>query len=360
MKEGWEIKKLSEVCEKIFAGGDKPINYSKIKTNKNKIPIYANGVKDKGLYGYTNYAKVIKPSITISARGTIGYTEIRQHPFFPIVRLIVLIPIDNIINLEFLKYIVEYTNFSNSGTSIPQLTVPMVKNYLLPMPPLPEQKRIVKILDKAFAAIDKAVANTQKNLRNSKELFDSYLNKIFSSPGKDWEEKKLYECFKLKSGDGLTAKNMNQEGNIPVYGGNGIAGYHNEYNLSGSNVIVGRVGALCGNVRCINENIWLTDNAFKVIDIKYDFDNSFLTYLLNFKDLKRFARQAAQPVISNSSLQYVILNFPNSIEEQKQIVKKLDDLLSETKKLESIYQQKLKDLEELKKSILQKAFEGEL
>lgn len=70
-------------------------------------------------------------------------------------------------------------------------------------------------------------------------------------------------CLKLKSGDALTAKNM-IPGKYPVYGGNGIAGYHNDFNLSGKHIIIGRVGALCGNARFINEKIWLTDNAFKV------------------------------------------------------------------------------------------------
>lgn len=263
-----------------------------------------------------------------------------------------------------LKDIEDVTGYA----TVKHISSGQIKNIRFALPPLPEQTRIVKILDETFAAIDKAKANAEKNLQNSRELFDSYLNKVFApsassgqrNPGEDWEEKKLGECFKLKSGDGLTSKNMSREGNIPVYGGNGIAGSHNEYNLSGSNVIVGRVGALCGNARHINENIWLTDNAFKVINFKYEFDNSFLTYLLNYKNLKSYARQAAQPVISNSSLQDVKLYFPHFINEQKQIVKKLDGISSESKKLEAIYQQKLSDLEELKKSILQKAFDGEL
>ena len=172
--------------------------------------------------------------------------------------------------------------------------------------------------------------------------------------------KKLGECFKLKSGDNITSKMMLENGKFPVYGGNGIAGMYDNFNLSGSNVIVGRVGALCGNVRHIKDKIWLTDNGFKVTDCKYDFDHAFLAYLLNFKNLRSYARQAAQPVISNSSLEGVLLQFPKSKEEQKRIVSKLDGLSAETKKLEAIYKQKIADLEELKKSILQKAFEGEL
>jgi type I restriction enzyme S subunit len=236
----------------------------------------------------------------------------------------------------------------------------------VPFPPLPEQQRIVSILDEAFAAIAKAKANAEQNLKNAKELFESYLQGVFDPStssgqgnGEGWEEQLLEDCFKMKSGDNLTAKDM-IEGEYPVFGGNGIAGYHNDYNLSGSNVIIGRVGALCGNVRHITKNIWLTDNAFKVVNSNFDFDHSFLTYLLNHKDLRGYARQAAQPVISNSSLKDVVLRFPNSKTEQQTIVRQLDVLRAETQKLEALYQKKIADLEELKKSILQKAFAGEL
>jgi len=245
------------------------------------------------------------------------------------------------------------------GATVGTYTIIKAKSTKIPLPPLPEQQRIVSILDEAFAAIAKAKANAEQNLKNAKELFESYLQGVFEKKGDGWKEQLLEDCFKMKSGDNLTAKNMT-EGEYPVFGGNGIAGYHNEYNLSGSNVIIGRVGALCGNVRHITEKIWLTDNAFKVVDFKFDFDHSFLTYLLNYKDLRSYARQAAQPVISNSSLKDVVLNFPKSIETQKTIVRQLDALRAETQKLEAVYQKKIADLEELKKSILQKAFAGEL
>jgi type I restriction enzyme S subunit len=125
----------------------------------------------------------------------------------------------------------------------------------------------------------------------------------------DWISDKLSNCIKLKSGDGLTAKDMTL-GDYPVFGGNRIAGYHNEFNQTGEHVIIGRVGALCGNVRYINENIWLTDNAFRISEFKYDFDLKFLYYFLNHVNLRSYARQTAQPVISNSSLKNVNLTIP--------------------------------------------------
>src|SRR5690606_2933419 len=270
-----------------------------------------------------------------------------------------------IFDTEFLYYLLSSPYVFNqfdylaAGSTVRNLNIALVSSVEVPIPPLPKQQRIVSILDRAFAAIAKAKANAEQNLKNAKELFESYLQEVFEKKGDGWEEQLLRNSFKLKSGDNLTAKKM-VEGEFPVFGGNGIAGYHNEFNLSGSHVIVGRVGALCGNVRHINENIWLTDNAFKIVDFKYDFDHSFLTYLLNFKDLRSYARQAAQPVISNSSLQDVVLNFPTSKEEQKNIVRQLDALRAETQKLEAVYQKKIDDLEELKKSILQKAFSGQL
>lgn len=175
---------------------------------------------------------------------------------------------------------------------------------------------------------------------------------------KDWEIKKFAECFKLKSGEGLTSKMMNAKGVYPVFGGNGIAGYHDKYNLKGDNVIIGRVGALCGIVRNIKENIWLTDNAFRIVDFNYEFDPSFLTYLLNLKNLRDYARQTAQPVISNSSLKDLVLEFPKSLSEQKRIVAILDETFAAIDKAKANAEKNLQNAKELFESYLQNMFEN--
>lgn len=170
-----------------------------------------------------------------------------------------------------------------------------------------------------------------------------------------WVRRKLKDCFKLKSGDGLTAKKM-IPGDYPVFGGNSQAGTHNQFNLSGDNVIVGRVGALCGNARHITENIWLTDNAFKIVDKKYDFENDFLTYLLNYRNLRSLARQAAQPVISNSSLSDLELEFPLDVAEQKHIVAILDQVFADIEQARAKTEQNLRNARELFESYLQQVF----
>lgn len=222
LPKGWEIKKLGEVCDKIFAGGDKPKKFSKFSTDEFSVPIYANGEKNKGLYGYTDIAKINKSSITISGRGTIGYSEIRNEPFVPIVRLITLLPNTNIVDINFLHFGIKNIDFLNSGSSIPQLTVPMVKGYSIPLPPLPEQQRIVAILDKAFVAINKAKQNAQHNLKNAKELFENYLQGVFKNKGDDWAEKTLGKLTS-KLGDGLhgTPK-YNEDGEYYFINGNNL------------------------------------------------------------------------------------------------------------------------------------------
>jgi type I restriction enzyme S subunit len=179
--DDWEEKKLGELCE-VIAGGDVPKgNFSKIITKNHIVPIYANGEKKDGLYGYTNIARINEPSITVSARGTIGYSVKRTDPFFPVVRLIVLTPKDNtILDLDFLLLSIKKIDFTHSGTSIPQLTVPMVKDYNIHLPPLAEQKAIVQRLDSLRADTQRLESIYRDKLLNLEELRKSILQKAFS------------------------------------------------------------------------------------------------------------------------------------------------------------------------------------
>ncbi len=173
---------LSSTCNEIFAGGDAPRdNFSQTKTEKYKIPIIANAVKDNGLYGYTDLIRVSKPSVTIAARGSgTGHTEIRNEPFFPIVRLIVLIPNTEMVTLEFLKYSIQNLEILSSGSAIPQLTVPMIKEYSIPLPLIPKQETIVKKLDTLNVETKKLETIYHQKLNDLEELKKSILQKAFS------------------------------------------------------------------------------------------------------------------------------------------------------------------------------------
>ena len=135
LPSGWEWCRLSQISNYIKAGGDKPKEFSTIKNEEYKIPVIANGKTNKGIMGYTNRATENNKCITVSGRGTIGYSCIREEPFCPIVRLIVICP-NSPIHIPYLHYVLQYFIEQGVGTSVQQLTVPMISPKVIPLPPL--------------------------------------------------------------------------------------------------------------------------------------------------------------------------------------------------------------------------------
>ena len=196
-KNNWAYEKIGDISEKILAGGDKPKVFSEVMTNECYIPVYANGVYNNGLCGYTNMPIIKDECITISARGTIGFCCIRTTPFVPIVRLIVVVPKSSIAN-KFLCYAFRNLNIEKNGGTIPQLTVPMIKGYVIPIPSLSEQSRIVEELDLLSNIIEKK----RQQLSELDNLAQSIFYDMFGDPvtnEKGWEVKPLkdnvYEMF---------------------------------------------------------------------------------------------------------------------------------------------------------------------
>ena len=150
----WCWTRLNNIVKSINAGGDKPKTFSKNITDKNTIPVISNGEKNEGVFGYTDKPVVCEKSLTISGRGTIGYSKIRIIPYVPIVRLLVLIPLMNT-NLEYLQISIQALIEKGVGTAVKQLTVPMIKPKLIPIPPLSEQVKILKIINKFIEIIEK-------------------------------------------------------------------------------------------------------------------------------------------------------------------------------------------------------------
>ena len=176
--EGWEEKTLKEVCKKISAGGDKPENFSKVITENCEVPIYSNGIENDGLYGYTDVPAITEEAITISARGTIGFICKRVKPYYPIVRLISAIPNDHI-NIDFMEYALKFMVPTGNGSSIPQLTVPMLKDKKVKYPSLPEQQKIVEKLDALQEQTKQLEAIYTQKIKECDELKQSILQKAF-------------------------------------------------------------------------------------------------------------------------------------------------------------------------------------
>ena len=145
---GVEFKKLVKIAE-ISAGGDVPKDrFSKNKDSKYKIPVISNGVGDNAILGFTDIAKISKPAVTVAARGTIGWAEYRNYQYFPVVRLLTIIPMDsNLLNTKYLYYCLQGKKYNLPTSGIPQLTIPKMLEIKIPLPPLPVQAEIVRILD---------------------------------------------------------------------------------------------------------------------------------------------------------------------------------------------------------------------
>lgn len=172
----WPLFKLKDVCKEITAGGDKPTHFSKEKTKELYIPVYANGVVSDGLQGYTDKAVVTETCVTISARGTLGFCVYHNTPFVPIVRLIVATPNEKV-DCKYLYYVLHLVKFVNEGASTPQLSVPKVAEYKIPLPPMDIQKKIVEECEKIDGEI-KSQMTTAKNLESQiTNLFNGIVGK---------------------------------------------------------------------------------------------------------------------------------------------------------------------------------------
>ena len=165
---------ITEICEDIFAGGDKPKSFSKTKTNDLIFPVYANGLENKGLVGYTNKYRVEKPSVTLSARGTIGFPIARNERFTPIVRLIVIIPKKEI-NVKYIEGTLKNIEINSSGSTIPQLTVPMVKKMRIPLPKIEIQEKIVLKIEKLEKNITELENKIAKIPKQKEAILKKYL-----------------------------------------------------------------------------------------------------------------------------------------------------------------------------------------
>jgi len=345
---------ITDVCSEIFAGGDAPkSNMSATKTDEYKIPIFSNGESDDGLYGYTNFARVTEPSVTVSARGTIGFVAVRNEPFVPIVRLISLTPNPEKIEIRYLYYAIQNYKFDGSGTSIPQLTVPMLKKYAFFLPNKQQQLAIINRLD----GICSLISLRKQQLSKLDELVKSRFIELFGDPitnSNNLPTERMELRFNLKAGITTAADDIHEfeEGmyEIPCYGGNGIRGYVREKSYTGNYPIIGRQGALCGNVQYATGEFHATEHAVLVSLLKND-NSVWVYHLLKLMDLFRYHTGAAQPGLAVKTL-----NTVEVIVADKRKQDQFAAFVEQTDKSKLVIQKSLEKLETLKKALMQQYF----
>ncbi|TWT12253.1 restriction endonuclease subunit S [Streptococcus sp. sy004] len=177
MSGGGGTYSLENISLEIFAGGDAPKDFSKEKTLIYQYPIYSNGVGVNALYGFSKTAKVKqKPAITVSARGTLGHVMYLEEKFTPIVRLITIIPNENMVKGKYLKYVLSNTSLENTGGLTPQLTVPNIKKIKIQLPSIDKQEQIITKIEnlESLIKIEEDFLNTIQQQKES--VVSNYLN----------------------------------------------------------------------------------------------------------------------------------------------------------------------------------------
>ena len=229
-----------------------------------------------------------------------------------------------------------------------------LKETQIPLPPLAEQKRIAAILDAADALRSKR----REALAQLDTLLQSTFLDMFGDPvtnPKGWNRRPLGEVIRVRSGNGLVSKDMAPDGKYPVYGGNGISGYHDSFMFEEPTIALGRVGVYCGAVHLTRPCAWVTDNALFVHTFVQPVDTIYLVAALKMANLNQYAGQSAQPLISGNRIYPVeILIPPVNLQHRFAII------------VESVEQQKtrqhahLAELDTLFASLQSRAFRGEL
>jgi type I restriction enzyme S subunit len=259
----------------------------------------------------------------------------------------------------------------------PNLSIKDLKNFSIPFPPIEEQKSIIAILDKAFADIDQARATAERNLKNARELFDSYLQQVFSQRGEGWVKRVMSDICDITSK--LIDPRDDEYLDMPHIGaGNMITGTgelldvktaREEKLISGkfvfddSMVLYSKIRPYLMKV-CRPDFIGLCSaDVYPLSPIEGMLDKDYLFYLLLSKDFTDYAisgsGRAGMPKVNRTHLFNYEISVP-CIEKQREYVGKLDEIAEQSQLLERIYNSKINKLDELKKSILQKAFTGEL
>ena len=403
LPEGWEIKKLGELYNITSSK-----RVYKSEWRRSGVPFYRareivklaqQGFVENELFiteeMYDQYSvKYDIPKegdIMVTGVGTLGICYVVQNSdkFYFKDGNIIWLKKKNGINSQFVEYAFK-SDFlrkqidNTLGATVGTYTIIKAKNTLIPTPSLPEQKRIVAILDEAFENIARAKESAEKNLKNANEIFESYLQSVFENKGEGWGERNIQDVVDSRC---TLSYGIVQPGNDFPNGSPVIRpiDLKNKFvHLTGLKLIdpkladsykrtILRGGEL---LLCVRGNTGIISIAseelkganvtrgivpicfdFKILSLKFGY-YQFISNFIN-RQIKEKTYGTALMQINIRDLRKLSMLIP-SISEQQSIVTKLDALSAETKKLEAIYTQKLADLEELKKSILQKAFNGEL
>ncbi|WP_164905237.1 restriction endonuclease subunit S [Aequorivita ciconiae] len=391
----WKYVKLGTVCN-TGAGGT-PL--------KSKKEYYENGTIPWLRSGEVNNRNIIDSEIKITEKGlnnssaklfptgtvliamygaTAGQVGILNFESSTNQAVCGVLPSENFAT-EFLYYF--FLSFKDElisqavGNAQPNISQAKIRNTLIPLIPLQEQQQIVAILDEAFEAIDQAIANIEKNIANAQELFQSKLNEIFSQRGEGWEICLLNEICEVKDGTHDSPKYVSEDNGIPFVTQKNILedglsfvdnkfislddheNFYRRSNVTENDLLFSMIGANRGMVCIVDDGRTFSIKNVGLIKSSENYRSKYLLYFLK----SPIARNYVSDNSSGSAQGFIGLGklraFPipmTTLDRQKSIEIIIDSLNDNVTQIIYAYQMKINSLEELKKSILQKAFAGKL
>ncbi len=354
MKKGWQTKTLGEVMRLEYG---KPLPKAD-RTPDGEYPVYgANGEKDR-----TNKFYCDRPSIIVGRKGSAGELNLTEPRFWPLDVTYFATFDDNQCELQFLYHLLATLDLPSLAKGV-KPGINRNEVYALPVniPPLPEQKRIVGILDEAFAGIATARANAEKNLENARALFESHLNQVFTQRGEGWEARPLDGHAKIGTGK-RDANHQVEDGPYPFYTC-AVGQFRSPtFSFDGPSIILPGNGANVGKVFFYDGKFEAYQRTYVVNELNQAINPRFLYFCFSATWPDWIATKQF-----GSATNYIVVGdlkaFPvptPSLPVQKATVEQLESFTKETRHLETIYRQKLNELEALKKSLLDRAFKGEL
>ena len=282
-------------------------------------------------------------------------------------------------NAKYLFYLMLSDGFTSEcngatlGAKMPRVSSEFIQGLRFFLPPTKEQKAIADCLDKKTAQIDSIIRAREKKIQLLEELRTSIISKSVTKGikknvetkdsgiawigviPKHWEVRKLKYIAFLKSGDTIPPSQFTDDG-YPVYGGNGFRGYTNKYNNEGKHILIGRQGALCGNINYADGKFYASEHAVVV----YPHKNENLTWLgelLRISNLNQYSTSAAQPGLAVSNIVNISYPYPPE-EERKEIAQYIEKNIDRIEKLKKRAKREIELLKEYRSSLITEVVTG--